>query len=142
MRVYVASSWRNERQPEVVQFLRDNRYQVYDFRNPLAGDHSFHWSDISADWQQWTPEQYRAALEHKLARDVFATDMKALRTCDAVVAVQPFGRSTSLELGWACGAGKRTVLLLAEGEPELMVKMVDHLCLNLPEVLIALEGRA
>ena len=31
MRVYVASSWRNEHQPIVVSCLRDAGYQVYDF---------------------------------------------------------------------------------------------------------------
>jgi hypothetical protein len=65
--------------------------------------------------------------------------MDALKRCDAVVAVQPFGRSASLELGWAAGAGKFTVLLLSDGEPELMVKMCNRICLGLGEVLLALQ---
>ena len=71
----------------------------------------------------------------------FQKDMDALRRCDAVVAVQPFGRSASLELGWACGAGKFTILLLADGEPELMVKMCDHVCVDFSGVLAALSPR-
>jgi len=139
MKVYVASSWRNELQPEVVQTLRHAGHWVYDFRNPRDGDNGFHWSDIDPDWKTWSLERYRKCLDHPIADAGFASDMNALHWCEAVVAVQPFGRSASLELGWACGAGKKTVLLLADGEPELMVKMCDHICLNPSDVLGGLE---
>lgn len=139
MNIYVASSWRNARQPAVVQALRAAGHDVYDFRNPRPGDNGFHWSEIDADWEQWEPGEYREHLNHPIAVAGFASDMTALRTCDAVVAVQPFGRSASLELGWACGAGKQTILFLAAGEPELMVKMCDHLAVSLDEVLRYLE---
>ena len=33
-KIYLASSWRNERQPQAVQILRDAGHEVYDFRNP------------------------------------------------------------------------------------------------------------
>lgn len=140
MKIYVASSWRNENQPNVVRALRaGGHYQVYDFHHPRPGDNGFHWTDIDTDWQTWTPERYRECLEHPIAEAGFASDMNALRWCDAVVGVQPFGRSASLELGWAAGAGKLTILMLAEGEPELMVKMCDHICINFVEVLTVLS---
>lgn len=134
MKIYVASSWRNEQQPHVVEVLREDGHDVYDFRNPRPGDHGFHWSEIDEDWKHWDPVRYRDALDHHIAVSGFESDMQALRESDAVVAVQPFGRSASLELGWACGAGKRTFLLLADGEPELMVKMVDHVCCSIHEI--------
>lgn len=34
MRIYVASSWRNTHQPEVVAKLRELGHEVYDFREP------------------------------------------------------------------------------------------------------------
>ena len=135
MRIYVASSWRNEHQPEVVLALRNMGHEVYDFRNPREGDSGFHWSEIDPAWESWTPKRYRECLSHPTAEAGFASDMDALRWCEAVVAVQPFGRSASLELGWAAGAGKRTVLLLAAGEPELMVKMCGYVCVEIEEVL-------
>ena len=140
MKIYVASSWRNDYQPDVVRDLRElGHHEVYDFRNPREGDNGFHWSEIDLRWQSWTPLNYRDALNHPLAKAGFQSDMDALRWCDAVVAVQPFGRSASLELGWAAGAGKFTVLLLADGEPELMVKMCDRICLGLGDVMLALQ---
>jgi len=133
--VYVASSWRNKSQPQVVSALKRAGYEVYDFRNPRHGDNGFHWSDIDLEWESWSPEKYRECLNDPVARDGFMLDMNALRRCDAVVGVQPFGRSASLELGWAAGVGKRTILMLATGEPELMVKMCDYICVGMDEVL-------
>ena len=140
MKVYVASSWKNGLQPQVVCGLREAGHHVYDFRHPVSSaDGGFHWSDIDPEWQSWTIKQYREALMHPTASAGFRSDMDALMWCDAVVGVQPFGRSASLELGWAVGAGKATVLLLSPGEPELMVKMCDHICLDMSEVAAALQ---
>lgn len=123
MRIYVASSWRNERQPKVVEILRMQGHEVYDFRNPAPGNHGFQWSEIDPDWQKWTPQQYVDALEHPIARAGYKLDMDALEACDACVLVMPCGRSAHLEAGFAIGAGKPTAILVTEGEPELMYKM-------------------
>ena len=75
--VYVASSWRNRYQPDVVQWLRGLDLEVYDFRNPRPGDDGFRWSEIDPDWQQWTPAQYRAPAPclgehtHQVAKEIF-----------------------------------------------------------------------
>ena len=138
MRIYVASSWRNDYQPDVVRELSEVGHEVYDFRHPSTGVKGFHWSEIDPAWEQWSPEEYRRNLEHPLAKAGFRSDMDALQWCQAVVAVQPFGRSTSLELGWAVGAGKFTAVLLADGEPQLMVKMVDCITLSLTEIQLRL----
>ena len=139
MNIYVASSWRNTQQPGVVQCLRVAGHAVYDFRHPREGDNGFHWSEIDPNWQQWTPHRYREALSHPIAERGFQSDMQALHRCDAVVAVQPFGRSASLELGWAAGTGKLTILRLSEGEPELMVKMCTRICTEMSEVVDHLQ---
>lgn len=41
MKIYVASSWRNAYQPQVVDALRKEGNEVYDFRNPAEGDNGF-----------------------------------------------------------------------------------------------------
>lgn len=140
MKIYVASSWRNKQQPEVVRRLMAAGYEVYDFRHPKDGDDGFHWSDIDNDWQLWTPKKYREALDHPVARHGFKNDMDAMKQADLFIGVQPFGRSASMEMGWAAGQGKKTILLLEDGEPELMVKMFDHICCSLDEVMELLKG--
>jgi len=120
MKIYVASSWRNKHQPQVVALLRYFGHEVYDFRNP-PGRTGFAWESIDPAWQNWTVEQYRAALNHPIARAGFESDMKALRDCEACVFVLPCGRSASFELGFAVGQGKRAIVLaLEKTEPELM----------------------
>lgn len=129
MKIYVAASWRNEYQPAAVALLREVGREVYDFRNPAAGNQGFHWSEIGSDWKTWELEAYRDALKHPVAERSFGFDMDALRWADATVLVMPSGRSSHLELGWAAGAGKRTAIwyphILTQFEPELMVKMAD-----------------
>ncbi len=139
MNVYVATSWRNERQPEIVKALREEGHTVYDFRAPVPGDNGFHWSEIDPEWKKWTPAEYRLQLDHPTAHRGFSHDMRALDTADAVVLVMPCGRSAHLELGYAAGQGKHTVILLSEGEPELMYKMVDCIAVDMGEVTDSLE---
>lgn len=135
MRVYVASSWRNAHQQEVVLQLRRNGFEVYDFKNPAPGDNGFHWSEIDEDWASWDVEAFKAGLRHDIAEAGFKKDMAALDDADAVVLVMPCGRSAHLELGYAVGQGKRTCILTDIQEPELMYKMVDDLFYSLEEVL-------
>ena len=82
-KIYVASSWRNEHYPEVVQRLREAGHEVYDFRNPPSGDEGFKWSSVSEDYMAWTPQEYREQLEHPKAVRLFRNDIEAMEACDA-----------------------------------------------------------
>lgn len=136
VKVYVASSWRNAKQTEVVEAIREAGFQVYDFKNPRPGDHGFHWSEIDPKWKEWSAEQFRKSLEHPIAHKGFMSDFEALQQCDACVLLNPCGRSAHLEFGYACGFGKTTFILLNEGdEPELMYWMADSICLSLDELI-------
>lgn len=122
--IYVASSWRNPDQPKVVELLRLNGHEVYDFRNPRPGDNGFRWSDIDPAWKSWTPETYRDALSHPIAEAGFRSDFEAMQECAACVLVLPCGRSAHAEAGWFAGAGRPVhVLMYGENEPELMYKL-------------------
>jgi hypothetical protein len=139
MKIYVASSWRNERQPEVVEQLRAAGHGVYDFRHPAPGNDGFHWSEIDPDWKGWTPEQFIEALDHPVAEAGFGHDWNAMRWADACVLVMPCGRSAHLEAGYFVGAHKRLVILLSDGEPELMYSMAYAVCADMGEVLTSLD---
>ena len=139
-KIYVASSWRNEIQPIVVHALRREGHEVYDFKNPKNEEAGFHWSDIDPNWESWSMEKYREALEHPIARCGYQSDMDAMEWADTFVLVLPCGRSAHLELGWAVGKGKKTLILLEKMAPELMAKMVDHICVSMSEVLDIVGG--
>ena len=123
MKIYVASSWRNLLQPAVVSMLRNCGHEVYDFRSPVPGNDGFRWTEIDPNWKNWTPDQYRKALEHPIAERGFSFDMNAIKACDAFVLVLPSGRSASFEFGWAIGAGKQGAVVMFEPcEPDLMYR--------------------
>jgi hypothetical protein len=140
LRIYVASSWRNVvQQPRVVAELRAAGYDVYDFRHPAPDDDGFRWSDIDPDWKSWTPEAFREGLEHPIARRGYGLDYDAMLWADVCVLVMPCGRSAHLEAGWFAGRGnKRLVILLSDGEPELMYRMADGVCVDMDDVLTSL----
>lgn len=140
-KIYVASSWRNNHQPRVVESLRNAGYEVYDFKNPRPGDNGFHWSEIDPNWKEWTPEEYRENLNNPIADKGFKSDFDAMLWADTCVLVMPSGRSAHIEAGYFVGAGKRLVILIPEkSEPELMYRMTPHICTSLYEVLLALKG--
>lgn len=136
MKIYVASSWRNERQQEVVAALRSAGHEVYDFKKPSETDKGFSWSDIDPNWKQWTNGEYRAALAHPIAESGFANDFNAMQWADVCVMVMPCGRSAHTEAGWMQGQGKPTVVLQEkEAEPELMYKVFELVTDSMDEVV-------
>jgi hypothetical protein len=137
VKIYVASSWRNQLQPAVVTTLRKEGHQVYDFRHPKEGDNGFHWSEIDPAWQKWTPTNFISALNHPIAHSGFQSDFSAMNWADACVLVLPCGRSAHLEAGWFVGRGKRLVILIDDPnfEPELMYKMAFAVCTTCEETL-------
>ena len=140
MKIYVASSWRNEKQQRIVALLRSIGHEVYDFSNPTEGNNGFHWSDIDQNWKDWSPSEFRDRLSHDIAIDGFGKDFDAMKWAEAFVLVMPCGRSAHLEAGWAIGVGKPTAILLSDGEPELMYKLASNgyggaICVNEDELM-------
>ena len=177
MKIYVASSWRNTIQPRVVHALRNFGHEVYDFKNPteclpakdaVSGpewkkeilDQGFHWTEILPS--EWTPDQFRSALDAPSAKRGFEQDMDALETCGACVLVLPCGKSAHLELGYLVGKGKLTIVYFPEApagaladapmlhdgnlsvsryQAELMYRMCDYICTTMDEVKAALSHK-
>ena len=139
-KIYVASSWRNEFYPEVVVKLREAGHDVYDFRNPPSGDSGFKWANVSADYMEWTPQQYRDMLHHPMAERQFHNDIEAMEACDTCVLVLPCGRSAHTEAGWFAGHGCKTIAYIPEKqEPELMYKLFERVCCTMDELLEAMK---
>lgn len=136
MKIYVASSWRNHYHSAVVRTLSTAGHVVYDYR-----DSGFNWAQVDPTYSRlMAAGNFLDALKGDVQEAAFVRDMSQLIDCDAVVMVMPCGRSAHLELGWACGNHKLTIALITPHvEPELMYKMVDHICVDMEEVLSALS---
>ncbi len=142
-RIYLASSWRNEFQPTMVDLLRMNGHEVYDFRNPPSGVTGFAWSELDPNWQNWTAEEYRRNLTtHPVAARGYVNDLRGMEWADTCVLLLPCGRSAHLEAGWFCGRGKRCIMLTQDGEePELMALMATDICISPNEVIKLLKDK-
>jgi hypothetical protein len=137
-RIYVASSWRNQRLDVVIEGLRYLGHEVYDFR----ADEGFAWSQIdpeyeTAGFEAKTPvHTYLRLVEHDIARAGFARDLKHMEWADTFVMVLPCGKSAHLETGWAAGRDLDTYVLLEDPmQPELMYGLLGTLCADLPDLL-------
>jgi hypothetical protein len=140
MKLYLASSWRNEAQPALVKTLRAIGHEVYDFRNPAEGDSGFHWSEIDPEYKNWDGDTYRKALLNSVAQAGFNLDFNAMGWADACVLLLPCGRSAHLEAGWFVGMGKPIFILLGGTlVPELMYKFTQEICIDSDELFRALR---
>jgi len=139
-RIYVASSWRNLYQPNVIKLLESHGHQVYDFRNP-PGKAGFQWKDIEEGWQEWDMPRYRELLTTTPdAAFGYIADYRAMQWADTCVLVLPCGRSAHLEAGYFNGASKRLIIYIPEPiEPDLMYLMANKIVLNEAELLAELN---
>lgn len=147
-KIYVASSWRNDLQPVVVTALRAAGHEVYDFKNPESRT-GFAWSQVEGTHElrgadKWPAAALREVLQHPVALAGFMSDHSAMEWADTFVMVLPCGKSAHLEIGWACGQGKRTFILMAAPDtPELMYLEADRVCASVGEILDAIgQNRA
>lgn len=141
MKIYVATSWKNDRFPYVVAALRAAGHEVYDFRD---ANRSFNWAQIDPSWDRANPvldrDDLQRALESPEAATAYAHDKGALDWAEAGVMVLPCGRSAHLEAGYLTGQGKPVHILLADQErPDLMHKMAQVHC-GIETILPALEA--
>jgi hypothetical protein len=141
-KIYLASSWRNTQQEEVLMALRGEGYEVYDFKNPAWGQSGFSWAQIDRQWMGWDPVKFAELVTtDPIAADGFSFDKAALDWCDTCVLLLPSGRSAHLEAGYAAGQGKQVVVMLHRDgfEPELMYLLADAIVCKLPDLLWFLQ---
>lgn len=142
-RIYVASSWRNTLQPDIVVRLRAAGHEVYDFHEPAPGQHGFEWREVSDFTLPNKIAAYFEAIGTGRAREGFELDKKALDWCDTCVLVLPCGRSAHLEAGYAVGQGKDVYFLLnSQGfEPELMYLLGTGCATTLEDIMDRIARR-
>jgi nucleoside 2-deoxyribosyltransferase len=139
MKIYLASSWRNTQQPVILNLLKENGFEVYDFRDPLYG---FRWSSIDPNWLNWTPTQFMKNCKHSKALKGFNKDFDAMLQSDCCVLLLPCGRSAHLEAGWFIGAGKPVHILLSteKFEPELMYNLATGIHSTTEKLIFSLKN--
>ncbi len=148
VKIYLATSWKNDAQPVMVELLRTAGFEVYDFRHPHIGPgkggEGFHWSWIDPYYEGWGAAEFRGALKHQFAIDGFSSDLAGMEWADVGVMLLPCGRSAHLEAGWMAGQGKPVYGVLTDfgpdDPPELMYGLLTGLCVDDSELLRVLRA--
>lgn len=146
MRIYVASSWRNEFYNGILDSLYVAGHQAWNWREPPTGGNGFGWHQVGLpDYQhgdQISAQVWREMLLREAAQAGFASDLAGMNWCDVGVLLHPCGRSAHLEAGWLAGRGKKVhVLALEPVEPDLMVLALNgKICGSASELLAAVAS--
>ena len=138
LKIYVASSWRNLWQPQVVKELRAAGFEVFDYKHSVEGEEGFIFTDVDRRWKDWGCDEWiDHALNTTMVIDGFKVDYEALIGCDVLVMVTPCGASANLEMGVVHGKGKPVLILyddLKPKEPELMHLIADYMATTVAAV--------
>lgn len=140
--IYLASSWRNGFHASTLEELKNAGFAVYDFKKPWGSAPGFDWKDIDPNWENWTTEQFIAALQHPIADRGFNNDNQGMGISQICVLLLPCGRSAHAEAGYMAGAGKMVyVLQPIKQEPELMYKLFNGVFSNVADLVRFLKNR-
>lgn len=140
MKIYMASSWKNERYYTLLPKINNMGHTVLDWRDAKSGG-AFRWSDATdIPVERMTGTEYRdVVLKSDRAERGFAFDYGLMQLADCCVLLLPCGRSAHLEAGWFAGNGKRLIIHTPDFDgPDLMYKMAGHITLSDAELISVL----
>jgi hypothetical protein len=120
MRIYIASSWKNQHAVEMLTaLLREASHQVFSFVENPFGEHL-----------DMTPAGFGKWILSKGGAKAFKYDTDGATKCDLVIYISPSGTDAWAEVGAAWASGVTVLGLYAKGEQSglmrLMVKWFDH----------------
>lgn len=136
MKIYVASSWKNQQYEDVLRHLRSLGHEPLDWRQGGG----FGWRQTGVTQEEMTAQQYRdEVLQHEAAVRGFGNDFSKMQEADACVLLLPCGRSAHLEAGWFWGRDKPLHIYIPHFDtPELMYKGANSINFTLDELTRAL----
>lgn len=136
--IYLIGALKNKRIPEIGNLLRGKGYDVMDeWFTP--GEHA------DTNWQEYEKKRgrtYKEALQGRAAQNIFLFDRSYIDHSDIAVLVTPCGKSGMLEIGYARGREKHTIIFLDGAEPDrydIMPNLVDVVCKTENELLEELK---
>lgn len=147
IKIYTASSWRNKYYESVVKRLKEEGFEVYDFRNAISTEGqrlAFDWKQIDPDWEKWDIEKYLDVLEYnELSRNAFKSDLRGMQEADVCLLILPCGKSSHLEAGYMRGMGKTLYIYMPELErAELTYKLANLIYVDLDQLISDLKRLA
>lgn len=141
MKIYIASSWKNESEVRLLaDYLRGHDFMVDDFTDDSTGRYVFHWSELG-DIERIDAKMFMGDVR---TRKAFNQDRKMLDWADVIILLLPAGRSSHLEAGYMVGCGKPLLIYapsgFVKGEFDVMYGFAECLCAGISELSHAIEG--
>jgi hypothetical protein len=120
MKFFIASPWRNtDAVKELTVALSDRGHTAYSFldngANRLSG------APALEESEEESPNAITDWENNPVVKEIFEFDMKVLKESDAVILLEPSGRSSLTEAGIAYGMGKKIILVGLVEHPEVVV---------------------
>ena len=117
MKIYIASSWKNQHAVEMLtKLLREREYEVLSFVENNYGE--CHDDHKPIDFEKW--------MQTEKAIQSFKYDSEGAMNADLVIYISPSGKDAAAECGMAYAKGIPILGLCAKGEDfGLMRKMID-----------------
>lgn len=136
MKIYIASSWKNQHCIEMLTaLLREKGHEVISWIENNYGEHHNHVTK-RLDFETW--------VNSEESDQSFEFDINGAMFCDCFVYVGPAGKDAAAECGMAYASGKLMIGLWAKGEDfGLMRKMfADRWCSRYTQVVDIVEQYA
>lgn len=141
MKLYLASSWKNETMVlDMAKLFRIYDHQVDAFCDPSKGRFVFNYEDLNGIENM----NAQNALQNQLVQKAFKEDQKWIDWADGVILILPAGRSAHLEAGYAVGQGKFLIIYqdhFPNGEFDVMYGFADLVTSNLDEIIVFLAAQ-
>ena len=130
MRIYIASSWKNQAQViELAKALEANGFEVDAFCRASDTRYAFHWSELVDDEDELGDYDAIQFLADSRTQRAYHEDKKWLDWSECVIMLMPCGRSSHLEAGYAKGQGKHLFIYgeFIKGEFDVMYGFANGL---------------
>lgn len=148
-RIYIASSWKNKFQQQLVEELRKRGHKVYDFKHPYGRNDVPVWESVSVT-QNLRSAYVEKCLKGKDFKRMlldcqsikrFEEHFAAMQDADTCILLLPAGRSSYIEAGHMNGMGKRVFVMDTSKEvtPELMYLALDDYFFDFEELYQAVD---
>jgi len=128
MKIYLASSWKNQGTVlDVSNALELRGFEVDAFCRSTGQRYSFHWSELVDSEDALKDYDVIDMLADPRTQQAFKEDKKWLDWSDCVVMILPCGRSSHMEAGYAKGQGKLLYIVgdMPKGEFDVMYGFAD-----------------
>jgi nucleoside 2-deoxyribosyltransferase len=140
MKIYLASSWKNEQTvKEWARVLRAQGHEVDAFCDASSGRFIFEASEN----RNLLDLDAMTFLDDERSQRAFAEDKKWLDWADVCLLILPSGRSSHLEAGYAVGRGKKLIIWQGEfpkGEFDVMYGFADLVTDSTHDVMVFLQN--